>query len=395
MNQRSKIAGWIICGWLLIFSTYTQAAILHKGPYLIYPNMNTTMTVLWQTDATPGISMIEWGRTTTYGSGSGSLTESGSGSDEHQFRYTITGLDTAARYYYRVTVDTQQNSGSFMAAPSAAAKAVNMYGYGDTRTNPDDHDSVVAQLMIDVDADNDHRQTMMLHSADWVYNGEIESYWANEYFNRSYPNSLDFMSRMPVMGSRGNHEGSAALLRKYWPYDYQDGSGCYYSFDYGPVHVTVIDQYVTFIPGSDQYVWLENDLATTRKLWKFIVLHEPAWGAGVHSNDADTQQYLCPLFEQYGVAIVHAGHNHNYARCVVNDVQHITAGGGGAPLYAPDPEAENVVMTDQSLHFIKYELSDRHMTVTAIRNDGSIIESFEVVRGNAIPGIPLLLLDDQ
>ena len=339
------------------------------------------MTVLWQTDATPGNSKIEWGKTAAYESSSDSLTESGSGSNEHQFSYTITGLDIATRYYYRVTVDAQQYTGSFMAVPSNAAKTVTFYGYGDTRSNSDGHDSVVERVMMDVDADAFHRQTMVLHSADWGESGDNESDWSDQYFNRTYSNALDFMSRMPVMGSRGNHEGSGVLLRKYWPYDYREGSGCYYSFDYGPVHVTVIDQYVDFTPGSAQHGWLTNDLATTKKFWKLAVLHEPAWTAGGgHVNDVYTQQYLCPLFEQYGVAIVQAGHNHYYARCFVNGVQHITAGGGGAPLYEPDPGAENVVMTDKSLHFIKYEISGGRMTVTAIRRDGSIIESFEVVK---------------
>jgi len=389
----------MVCGWIFVFCNWTQATTLQKGPYLIYPNTNTRMTVLWQTDATPENSKIEWGTTTAYESSSGSLTESGNGSNEHQFSYTIAGLDIATRYYYRVTVDAQQDTGSFTAAPSDAAQAVTIYGYGDTRSNPNDHDIVVAQLLTDVDADADHRQTMILHAGDWVGSGDNESYWADGYFNRSYANALEFMSRMPAMGSRGNHEGSGVLLRKYWPYNYQDGSGCYYSFDYGPAHVTVIDQYVSFAPGSAQYIWLENDLATTQKLWKLIVLHEPAWsaGGGGHGNDGNAQQYLCPLFEKHGVAVVHAGHNHYYARCVVNGIQHITAGGGGAPLYEPDPGAENVVMTDKSLHFMKYEISEGRMTISAIRSDGSVIESFEVVKQmqiKAMPWKPLLLLDE-
>lgn len=392
--KRSKLVFSIsiFCGCVFVLCACGQAATLQKGPYLIYPNTNTEMTVLWQTDVTSGNSMIKWGKTTASEFSSGPLKESGGGSYEHQFSYNITGLDIATRYYYRVIVDAQEATGSFMSAPSNAAKSVTFYGYGDTRGSPDNHNSVVAQLMIYVDGDPDHRQTIILHSGDMVTNGDNEGDWADEYFNRSYPNSLDFMSRMPVMAGRGNHESSGVLLRKYWPYEYQDGNGCYYSFDYGPVHVTVIDQYVDLSPGSPQYNWLTNDLATTQKIWKFVILHEPAWSAGdVHENNTYIQQYLCPLFEQYGVAVVHAGHNHYYSRCVVNDVQYITAGGGGAPLYEPDPKAENLVMADESLNFIKYQISGGQMTVTAIRSDGSFIESLKVVKQtpiNAMPRIP-------
>ena len=398
MPVRFKLVFGVVCFWMLVFCSWADAAILQKGPYLIYPDTNTEMTVLWQTDTTPGTSMLEWGPTTAYGESSDLLTESGSGNYEHQFSYTITELDTAVEYYYRITVDSEVSSGSFVTAPSDGAKTVTFYGYGDTRTYPADHDSVVAQLLIEVDADPVHRQTMMLHSADWVSNGENESDWTDEYFNRLYLNALEFMSRMPVMGGLGNHEDPGVLLRKYWPYDYQDVTGCYYSFDYGPAHIVVVDQYVSFAPGSTQYIWLENDLASTQKLWKFVILHEPAWSAaGGHSNDSATQQDLCPLFEQYEVAVVHAGHNHYYARCVVNGVQHITAGGGGAPLRTPDPEQPNVVTTDESLHFIKYKISGPRLSVSAIRSDGSIIESFEVVKAmqtNAMPWRELLLLEN-
>jgi len=379
MLKSYKLVFNIVWGWIFIFCSWTQAATLQKGPYLIYPNMNTQMTVLYQTDATPGNSKVGWGKTNAYESSSDSLTESGSGSNEHQFSYTITGLDISTRYYYRITVDAQQVTGSFVTAPSDATETITIYGYGDTRSNPDDTDTVVKRIMMDVDADAFQRQTMVLHSADWVANGDSESDWRDQYFNRTYSNALDFMSRMQIMGSRGNHEGSGVLLRKYWPYDYQDGRGCYYSFDYGPLHVTVIDQYVDFSPGSAQHDWLANDLATTRKFWKFVILHQPAWSAGgYHGNEVETQRYLCPIYEKYGVALVQAGHNHFYSRCVVNGVQHITTGGGGAPLYDPVPGAKNVVMTDKSLHFMKYEIAGRRMTVTAIRSDGSVIESFKV-----------------
>ena len=39
-------------------------ANVRKGPYLIYPNVNTQMTVLWQLDATTSSSNIAWGTDT-------------------------------------------------------------------------------------------------------------------------------------------------------------------------------------------------------------------------------------------------------------------------------------------------------------------------------------------
>jgi len=61
-------------------------------------------------------------------------------------------------------------------------------------------------------------------------------------------------------------------------------------------------------------------------------MHHPAytWCQG-HTESANVQNYLVPLFEQYGVDMVFYGHCHVYERYVNNGVQYILSGGGGAP----------------------------------------------------------------
>ena len=54
-------------------------------------------------------------------------------------------------------------------------------------------------------------------------------------------------------------------------------------------HIAVVDQYTDYAPGSEQYAWLENDLANTTVPWKFIQLHEPGWSAGRHSSEYSVQ----------------------------------------------------------------------------------------------------------
>jgi hypothetical protein len=139
-------------------------------------------------------------------------------------------------------------------------------------------------------------------------------------------------ANIPHMGVRGNHEGGATYWKRYWPQPYQPG-GLYFSFDYGPMHVVMLDQYTSYNAGSTQYNWLRDDLAASTKKWKFIVLHEPGWSAGGgHGNNTTVQRDIQPLAEQYGVAIIFGGHNHYYARATVNGVQHLTVGGAALPL---------------------------------------------------------------
>jgi len=42
-------------------------------------------------------------------------------------------------------------------------------------------------------------------------------------------------------------------------------SNFYWSFDYGPAHFTIVNQYSTYSVGSAQYNWLKNDLETSTK----------------------------------------------------------------------------------------------------------------------------------
>jgi hypothetical protein len=104
----------------------------------------------------------------------------------------------------------------------------------------------------------------------------------------------------------------------------------------------------------------------------------PGWSAGGgHSNNSDVQNYIQPLCLQYGVSFVLTGHNHYYSRADVDGVMHITTGGGGAPLYNPNPNAPNIVLVDKSTHYCKLDIDEDDLEFTAHRSDGSIIETFD------------------
>jgi PKD repeat protein len=109
------------------------------------------------------------------------------------------------------------------------------------------------------------------------------------------------------------------------------------------------------------------------------VFHAPAYSAGGgHANDATAQTVLCPLFTQYGVQVTLVGHNHYYAHCFTNGVHHITTGGGGAPLHTPDPGAPALVQAESTYEFVRFDITNSVMTVTAIRTNDTVIETFLV-----------------
>jgi hypothetical protein len=350
------------------------AVNLTKGPTLIYDGVNTEMGVVWQWSADPTFQ-LRWGLDTTYSQGSADVTPNDA--TNHMYGYTIAGLSPGNEYYYQVAVGSQCASGSFHTAPEAGATDVKFFSYGDTRTNGSVHNNLAGQVVSFFQSDPAF-QTLNLHVGDWV-TGDAEAYWTSEWFSASYGNIRAQDASLSDLGVRGNHEGAATYWKRYFPQPWQPG-GLYWSFDYGPMHVTMLDQYTAYNAGSVQYNWLQTDLAASVKPWKFVVLHEPGWSAGGHGNNVTVQNDLQPLFEQYGVKIVFGGHNHYYARAVVNGVTHLTVGGGGAPLYPPQSGYPNVVVAISNYSFGTFSIAGDTLTAQIINNSGAVIDSFSITR---------------
>ena len=327
------------------------------------------MSVLWQTsDSQP--NTIKWGTDTTYSLGAKSVETFGA---DHQHKFDLTDLKPATKYYYEV--DGQ--AGSFVTAPADDATSVKFLSYGDSRTQPAYQEKVAALALEAYHADPSY-QTLLLNSGD-IASSDSESNWTAQYFlndKTAYPALTALQAEVPMMGARGNHEGVGSVYEKYFPYPYVNDF--YWSFDYGPVHISVMDEYADFKPGSAQYNWLINDLATTTKPWKIVMGHQPAWGAGTHENNTDLQKYIHPILQQFGVPLYLNGHNHNYARAVVDGIQYLTSGGGGAPSYDVDPTWPNIVTADKSYFLTEFDVNGDTMKVTSRRIDGTDIETITV-----------------
>ncbi|NPA45697.1 MAG: hypothetical protein GXO24_00605 [Chlorobi bacterium] len=377
VHQRSANSSDVSFDLGLEFTSETPP-VFRKEPYLLYTANNHEMLVIWQTLQTENCS-IEWGTDTTYAAGSATVAEYG---NDHQYKHTLTGLVPGNHYYYRVHAGNTTFTGDFVSGANENATSFTFYAYGDTRSQPNEHDGVAARILAELNNDP-ASQTFIVNSGDLVYDGDEETDWDEQFFSAQFGNIRQMMARLPYLSAVGNHEGNGVLFAKYFPYPMMANGTNYYSFDYGNAHFTVIDQYDDFSPGSTQYNWIQNDLQNTAKAWKIILMHKPAWSAGGHSNDSNTQNYLVPLFEQNNVSLVINGHNHYYARAVHNNITYITTGGGGAPLYNPDNSAPNVVATDRSYHFLKIQIQNNQtLHITAIRQNGTQIEAFDITNNN-------------
>ncbi|RLD41647.1 MAG: hypothetical protein DRI86_13010 [Bacteroidetes bacterium] len=344
-----------------------------KEPYLIFNNDVNGMRLMWQLE--------KYNNATLY------LTQGELGvndsffvkeiNDEHQFVYNFETLKPNKKYFYIVKSKSFTRGGSFYSRVDSTAKDFVFYAYGDTRTFPEKHNQVARQIMLNI-ASDPNSQTFVVSTGDLVANGDLEEDWDEQFFDNSFFGIRELMASMPYMVSVGNHEGQGSLFAKYFPYDLIEQNSFYYSFNYGNTHFTAIDQFSDLDEDSEQYKWLENDLKTSKEDWKIVLIHKPGWTAGGHKNNKAVQRILQPLFEKYNVKLVLAGHNHYYARAMVNGICHITTGGGGAPLYKPKKSKDKIVIVDESLHFLKISVDKDKVLIKVIRADGSVIEKFEI-----------------
>ena len=293
-------------------------SMLRKGPYLMLKETGV-VTALWQTTDTCTCS-IQWGKYPDELCDPISVTENGSGTDDHVFAYDFPSDEPGARYYYLVSENGAQHMGDFIVPPAADATKAKFFAIGDTASWIATHAQVYNGILNEIDADSEF-QGFLMHMGDIVGDakGELfsEDDWDNDIFDDNYRPQIDIMRHLPWAVTRGNHdvtdadEGLSLPMRKYWPHNYQDSVGFYHSFDYGPVHFTVVDMYVDYEIGSAQYDWIVNDLQNTAKKWKIMTWHEPAYtdSGGVHQNNPGAQTSLHPLCVEHGVYLVMLGHH--------------------------------------------------------------------------------------
>jgi hypothetical protein len=136
----------------------------------------------------------------------------------------------------------------------------------------------------------------------------------------------------------GNHEYLTPNASGY--FDYWNNIPPYYSFNAGGWHFISLDSNTAFVsvkPGSQQYQWLQQDLAANSNRCTIAYYHHPLFNIGTEEPDLPMAD-IWALLAQYGVRIVLNGHDHDYQRWVALDgsgqpspsgVTEFVAGGGG------------------------------------------------------------------
>lgn len=242
------------------------------------------------------------------------------------YEATMADLAPGIKYYYRVgSSDNWSDVSTFTTAPSSTPSFSFMY-MGDVQ-----HSSTAAaeypiwgSLLSDAYAANPNI-TFGLMGGDMVQSGSDMNDWT--YF-LSY--ASDVFSQIPLMTTIGNHEsnftgGKAKFYMDILALPQNGPEGFkeeFYSFDYGTVHVTVLNSWAL---SNEQQLdeaqktaisdWITADLvAAGNAKFRIVLLHHPAYALANDTVAAAVLSNWVPLLETGKVDLVLCGHQHVYSR---------------------------------------------------------------------------------
>lgn len=125
-------------------------------------------------------------------------------------------------------------------------------------------------------------------------------------------------TQIPVAG---NHDSNSGWFNALFALDtsesVQVNNGVNYSFDYGNVHVAVLNTNDMIAISNAQLIWLENDMNSTDKDWKIVFLHKSAYSLGKDIKWPDAcylQETVAEVCDKTNVDLVMSGHDHMYVR---------------------------------------------------------------------------------
>lgn len=365
---------------LVQFRGYCPADFLPIGPDVqaspyVQNLTGTAATIMWRTPGeTEGI--VEFGETSLLGR----TAESEPG---HLHAVRLTGLEPDTEYMYRVqSAGVEGNIETFHTAPGPDG-TVTAVVVGDTGTGESPQERI-SSVMLEMEPD------LVLHTGDVVYprGGECG------YEDRFYEPYEELIASVPVYPVLGNHDvltenGEPYLMAFALPAE-SSGTERFYSFDYGPLHVAALDSELYYldesIPAEQQKAWLREDLRATDRPWKVVVIHRPPFNSSpYHGADPRVLEDLVEIFEEEGVDVVFAGHEHVYERLKpIDGVQYFVTGGGGADLRGAGT-SELTALSALRYHALRVEATPEQILIEAVGIDGEVFDQVELVKAAQAP----------
>ncbi len=215
---------------------------------------------------------------------------------------------------------------------------------------------------------------------DNIYGGNSPRDYAAK-FERPYKALLD--AEVLFYGALGNHDSPNQRLYK--PFNMNGRQ--YYTFRKGHVQFFVLD---TNYMSPPQLAWLRAELQASSAEWKVAYFHHPLYSSGAfHGSSGELRSVLEPVFVQYGVQVVFAGHEHVYERLNPQKGIAYFVEGASGQLRAGNLKggtAMTAVGYDKDRSFMLVEIAGDTLTFQALSRTGRLVDSGTIQRGAPVAG---------
>jgi 3',5'-cyclic AMP phosphodiesterase CpdA len=222
---------------------------------------------------------------------------------------------------------------------------------------------------------------LYLFSGDMVELGAFQDEW-DAWFTASG----DVFARKLLVPAHGNHE---FLAQNYFAQLGLPGNEQWFAVEYGDMLIMSLNDTVSNPEDIQtlQVRFLEEELAATSARWKTAVHHQPAYSTCTrHGSDEVLRGDWEPVFEELGVDVVIAGHNHIYERSVPiregverplgQGTLYLVSGGAGASLYQESEADWFNQVANPVEHYMIAEFSAEGVATTVYDSNDTVIDTF-------------------
>lgn len=294
-------------------------------------------------------------------------------SSTYIYSANLKNLEPNTTYYYNISSDSSNRREmlNFTTLPLRNSTSLKFLVFGDSRSNNGllrgPRQEIVKKIM-----ENFNDIEFFIHTGDIVYNGKNQTQW-NDYFD-----DVEILTKnIPGYYIEGNHEKLDGYMYDNIPLPSNGLNSYYYNFSIGPISFIGLN---TERDTSIQTTWLEEVLKKNDQdndtLWNIAYMHRPIFNSMSTRPDlSDLIAAWCPLFEEYNLDLVFAGHNHYYERSYpMNSLKqfddsssydfenpsnpmYFITGGAGAPLYDRNTNPSYAPFYNKTYHFLIVDIN--------------------------------------